>query len=213
MCPGSKGSIMTTQTDDLSTGWSVRKVTEAELPALTLTLAAAFFDDPFFRWWIPEDTRRAEILPAFFRLVAEVNLSHDELYGAEDVAAGAIWIPPGRQPTEDEMAELAPAIAHATDEYAERLFQVLDLMSRAHPSEPHWYLFFLATRPEWQSRGLGSGVLRAVLDNCDRDGTPAYLEATSEGNKRLYLRHGFVVTGEISVTDAPPLFCMWRAPR
>jgi ribosomal protein S18 acetylase RimI-like enzyme len=197
----------------VSTSWSVQKVTEADLPALSLTLAAAFVDDPFFRWWIPEDTRRTEILPALFRLVAEVNLSHDELYGAEDLAAGAVWIPPGRQPTEEEMAELVPALAHATGEYAERLLHVLELTSQVHPSEPHWHLFFLATRPEWQSRGMGSSLLRAVLDGCDRDGTPAYLEATSEGSKRLYLRHGFVVTGEIPLPDGPPLWCMWRSPR
>jgi len=204
---------MTTQAADVGTNWSVEKVTDADLPALSGTLAAAFFDDPVFRWWIPEDTRRAEILPPFFRLVAEVNLPHGELYGAAENLAGAVWIPPGKQPTEEEMTELVPRFAHTTGDYAERLFQALDLMSEVHPTEPHWYLFFLATRPEWQSQGMGSVLLRAVLDGCDRDGSPAYLEASNEGCKRLYLQHGFIVTGEIPLPDGPPLWCMWRTPR
>jgi ribosomal protein S18 acetylase RimI-like enzyme len=204
--------MMTTQATEMGTSPSVRKVTEADLPALSGTLAAAFFDDPVFRWCIPEDTRRAEILPPFFRLVTEVNLPHGELYSAAASLAGAVWIPPGQQPTEEEAAEQEPRFAHATGEYAERVFQVLDLMGEVHPTEPHWYLFFLGTKPGWQSRGMGSALLSAVLDGCDRDGIPAYLEASNEGCKRLYLRHGFVVTGEIQLPDGPPLWCMWRSP-
>src|SRR5882757_6067202 len=90
----SRRAIMTTQATDVGTSLSVQKVTEADLPALSGTLAAAFFDDPVFRWCIPEDSRRAEILPPFFRLVTEVNLPHDELYSAAANLAGAVWIPP-----------------------------------------------------------------------------------------------------------------------
>ena len=85
----------------------------------------------------------------------------------------------------------------AIEEYAERLFEILGLMEAKHPVEPHYYLFLLGTRPGWQGRGLGSSLMAPVLQTCDRDGVPAYLEATSERNKQLYLRHGFEVTDEI----------------
>jgi predicted GNAT family N-acyltransferase len=55
-------------------------------------------------------------------------------------------------------------------------------------------------------------LLREVLQRCDRDRTPAYLEATSPENVRLYRRHGFEVTGEICLPDGPSLWPMWRAP-
>ena len=54
-------------------------------------------------------------------------------------------------------------------------------MAAQHPEEPHWYLPFVGTRPDRQSRGLGSAVMRPVLDACDVAGLPAYLEATSSG--------------------------------
>ena len=85
-------------------------------------------------------------------------------------------------------------------------------MEEQHPVEDHEYLFFLGTRPEWQSRGLGSALMHEVLDRCDRDGTPAYLEATSPANQRLYLRQGFVVAGEIRLPDGPSMWRMWREP-
>jgi ribosomal protein S18 acetylase RimI-like enzyme len=98
------------------------------------------------------------------------------------------------------------------EETADRLACALELMAEVHPEEPHAYLFLLATRPQWQSRGLGAALLRDVLGRCDRDGVPAYLEATSEGSRRLYERHGFEVTGEIRLPDGPSLWPMWRSP-
>jgi ribosomal protein S18 acetylase RimI-like enzyme len=86
-------------------------------------------------------------------------------------------------------------------------------MEEQHPAEPHWYLFFLGTRPERRSRGLGSALLRPVLDACDAQGLPAYLEATSERSAALYVRHGFEVTGEIALPHGPSLWPMWREPR
>jgi hypothetical protein len=41
--------------------------------------------------------------------------------------------------------------------------------------------------------------MRPVLEVCDRDWIPAYLEATSEDNSRLYLRNGFEEVGGIEL--------------
>ena len=66
--------------------------------------------------------------------------------------------------------------------------------------------------PAWQGHGIGSVLLQAVLGQADADGMPAYLEATSPDNRRLYERHGFRLTQELSVSDCPPLYAMWRDP-
>ena len=51
-----------------------------------------------------------------------------------------------------------------------------------------------------------------VLERCDRDGVPAYLEATSDRNRPLYERHGFRAHGAIPLPDGPLLWRMWRDP-
>ena len=192
---------------------SVCKATTRDLPELSETLAEAFFCDPIFSWWIREEHRRKEVLPEFFRIIGEASLAGEQVYRSADGVAAAVWTPPGAQPTEEEMAELAPQLATATGEYAETLFEFLALMEEKHPKEPHFYLFLLGTRRAFQSQGIGSALLRTVLDGCDDSATPAYLEASSEGNKRLYLRHGFEVTDELRLRNSPPLWCMWRPPR
>ena len=99
------------------------------------------------------------------------------------------------------------------EEHADRLFETLGRMEEKHPVEPHRYLFLLGTRPESQGRGLGSALMAPVLQTCDRDRVPAYLEATSERNKQLYTRHGFDVTDEIALPGGPTMWTMWRSPK
>jgi ribosomal protein S18 acetylase RimI-like enzyme len=204
----------TVRTGERRTDLAVRKATGQDLPGVVETLAAAFHDDPFMAWWVPDEPRRREILPACFEIVVDANQPHDEVYTTDPLpAAAAVWIPPGAQPTADEAAEMVSWYAEVAAETAERLFHALERMEEHHPTEPHAYLFLLGTRPAWQSQGLGSALLREVLDRCDTDGTPAYLEATSPGNQRLYQRHGFEVVGEIALPDGPSLWPMWREPR
>ncbi len=186
-----------------------RKATQQSLPTLSETLALAFYDDPVVTWVMADGQRRREILPEFFGAVAQSYSSHDELWDVEEGVSAAIWAPPG---AEDDEA-LGDQIGAIAAEYAERTFEVMGLMEEKHPIEPHYYLFFLGTRPEWQGRGVGSALMKPVLETCDRDGVPAYLEATSERNKQLYLRHGFEVTDEIRPPDGPTLWCMWRTAR
>lgn len=186
-----------------------RKATAESLLTVSETLALAFHDDPVVTWCIPEAPRRREILPAFFGAVAESYLGYDEIYHVDEGVSAAVWAPPAAE--DDE--QLVERIGRISAEYADRVFQVLGLMEEKHPTDPHYYLFFLGTRPEWQGRGIGSALMAPVVANCDRERIPAYLEATSERNKALYLRHGFHVTGEIQIPDGPPMWPMWRTPQ
>jgi ribosomal protein S18 acetylase RimI-like enzyme len=196
-----------------TTDLGVRRATGADLPAVVETLTAAFLDDPFFVWWVPDPRRRRQLLPPHFEITVDLNHPHDEIYTADPVpAAAAVWIPPGHQPAGEAAEERLAAYTEAAEETAERLLTAFSLMAEVHPTQPHAYLFLLGTRPPWQNQGLGSALLREVLECCDRDRIPAYLEATSAANQRLYQRHGFEVTGEIVLPDGPSLWPMWREP-
>jgi GNAT superfamily N-acetyltransferase len=187
----------------------VRKATRADLAHVTDTLALAFYDDPVLMWIVDDGPRREQLLPRFFGAIAGSYLAYDETYAGDEDVSAAVWAPPG---AEDD-ADLPAALGESVEEYAPRLSVVLGLMEATHPLEPLYYLFLLGTRPGWQGRGLGSALMAPVLETCDRDGMPAYLEATSRRNKHFYLRYGYEVTDEIHLPGGPTMWCMWRSPR
>lgn len=110
----------------------------------------------------------------------------------------------------DTSAELDRAVAVVFRDFP-RTFELFELFDAHHPPDPHYYLQFIGVRPERQGTGIGSALLRAVLDRCDLEGAAAYLEA-DERSKFLYLKHGFEATGELRLPKGPSFFPMWRAP-
>ena len=62
--------------------------------------------------------------------------------------------------------------------------------------DAHWLEhFYLA--PHLQGSGIGSGVLRELLDGCDRSGVPVRLNVLQGSPaRRLYERHGFTLEAE-----------------
>src|SRR5207253_2474548 len=79
-----------------------------DLPMLVETLVAAFVDDPVMTWCIPDAHRRPQILRAIFEIAVDVNQPYGELYTTDPVpVAGAVWVPPGCQPSGEHAEQLA----------------------------------------------------------------------------------------------------------
>jgi GNAT superfamily N-acetyltransferase len=86
------------------------------------------------------------------------------------------------------------------------------LFESNHPQEPHYYIRYLGVATRFQGHGLGTALLRPTLDRCDKEGMPAYLEASTERSAALYQRLGFVNLGELRVPNGPRFWPMRRPP-
>ncbi len=201
----------------IATNAQVRRGTEDDHEAAAEALALAFADDPAWAHLIPDDGARAERLLTFF--TAEVrNLvpEHRELWVTDDGAGAAIWGRPGRWRV--PFRRTIRPLPQLVEVFGRRLglatWAQLRL-ERHHPRSPeHWYLHYLAVEPRRQGRGRGAALLAPMLELCDRERTPAYLEASTERNRALYERHGFALTDSFPMPAAgPPIDEMWRDSR
>ena len=194
----------------------VAKATRADVPALSKAMARAFYDDPVVGdWCFADASKRTRRLERFFELfLHRVYLTHDECHTTDELVGGAFWLPPGTwEIGAFEELRLIARMATFTRGATPRILQALSTIEAKHPHEPHYYLQFAGVEPERQGQGIGSQLLRPVLERCDRDGVPAYLEATCERNVALYERHGFALVEKISLPGGgPPLWRMWREP-
>lgn len=75
------------------------------------------------------------------------------------------------------------------------------------------YVFAVATLPAEQGKGLGSILMRFITAHADELGLAAYLEATTEGSKRLYERHGFKAFATYELPQKPSPFTIYIMSR
>lgn len=207
-------SAPTTRQDAASghmTDPQMRKATKDDVRSLASTLAEAFHDDPVFGWLMPDDARRRGGLRRFFAIeLRHFALPHGCVWTSGDLTGAALSTPPGSWRVPPRAALLqGPAFGLRLV----RAARLLAVVERRHLREPHHYFAVIGVHPEMQGKGLGSTLMRPTLESCDREGLPAYLEASSERSAALYERLGFRLISELSVGGSPPLWLMRRPPQ
>ncbi len=182
-------------------------------------MARAFYDDPVMTWLFPDERPR---LAQLYRLFATMTRHHHLSRGGVEVAcdgpgvgAAASWDPPNQwRETRRELLAQAPAFLRVFGFHSAQARGVQEVMMRAHPDEPHWYLAAIGSDPTVRGKGFGQALMRSRLQRCDAEYCPAYLESTKPENVPYYQRFGFSVTAEIRLPNGgPPMWPMWREPR
>jgi ribosomal protein S18 acetylase RimI-like enzyme len=194
----------------------IRKMTLDDCAAISRVQARAFFDDPLQVWALPDDTTRLAILERVYELLSRhASVPAGESYTDATRACAAFWVPPGGFVLGREAAAAMAPILDVLGDDADTRFRAAEDTMRAHrPADVHFYLQGLGVDPPRQEEGLGSAVMRPVLERCDVEGMPAYLETTKERNVGYYERHGFAVVGRTRLPlDGPPMWFMGRDPR
>lgn len=166
---------------------------------------------------MPADATRAQRLERMFATLArKVYLRYgNDCYTTDGHDGAALWVPagPGKLSIGDMVRVLPGWIKAIGWRDLLRAQRGLDSFEKVHPAEPHYYLAFVGVNPELQRCGLGTALVRPVLEKCDREQTPAYLEATSIGSRTCYERLGFLTrTEEHLPAEGPPFWTMWRPP-
>jgi ribosomal protein S18 acetylase RimI-like enzyme len=193
----------------------IRVANQADVGPLAASLARAFFDDPVMSFLVPHEATRRKRVATFFEVALRIqHLPYGACYTDTDRAAGSLWDPPGHWKLSPwQIMQGSLPLIRAFGVNVPRALRVLSAIERQHPRTPHWYLAVLGTDPIHQGKGIGSALMAPVLGRCDRDGLGAYLESSKKSNIAFYRRHGFEVTGEISLPGGPPVWPMWRDPR
>ena len=174
-------------------------------------MTLAFVADRVLRWMMPEPNAYIAVFRPFVNLFGGKCFETGTADVIGDFAGVAQWLPPGVSMEDAPIVELFEQNLH--EPVLGDLMNVFDQMTGYHPTGPHWYLALIGVDPARQGQGLGSALLKHGLARCDQAQELAYLEATNQGCRELYLRMGFRQLGEISSGDFPPLYPMLREPR
>jgi GNAT superfamily N-acetyltransferase len=190
----------------------LRRATEADVADVGRTIAEAFRDDPVTLWVHPPGDHPS-VLVAWFTALTQAAVANGAVYVRGELEAVAVWFD-ATTPAPPPRAEPDAAMRALCGPYADSFLRLEHATHAIHPQEPpHHYLGFLAVRDHLRGRGLGGQLLDAHHAALDAQGLPAYLEASSEASRRLYLRHGYTeLNGPVFLPGGPPVWPMWRPP-
>lgn len=182
-------------------------------------LSASHSDYPAFVHIYPDEKKRAKALLPFFAAAVRDGIRSGLVYAAVDggeVLGIAVWLPPGALPW-STMRKLraTPAFLKvwAADPRGFAAFARLGANSELyHPAGRHWSLEALGIRPEAQRRGLGTRLVRPILERADAEGVECYLETSNRANVAYYARFGFEVLREVPLIAGGPLHISMRRP-
>jgi GNAT superfamily N-acetyltransferase len=166
-----------------------------ETGLLSGLIADAFRPLNVSKWLIPDQDARRDIFPRYFQMYVERAFADGLVHTTPDRAAVALWLP-GSGPSEPPRG-YDERLAEITGPWVNR-FRAFDTELDAHHpiGTEHHHLAILAVAPGWQGQGIGTALLNAHHAALDQLGILAYLEASSERTRSIYLRHGYTDYGE-----------------
>ena len=192
-----------------------------ELDEAGAVAARAFHHDPFFNHLAPNPRQRATALAIYWRAyLSSMRSGCHCLAATRDgrMVGVAAWAPPGTFPfsARAQAVQIAGA-ARAAGRRPRALpgaARTILSMEHAHPKElAHWYLVLLVADPSVQRSGVGSMLVGEVLERCDSEGLPAYLETSNFDNLAYYARHRFALRDKLEpVRAGPAIWTMLREP-
>lgn len=192
----------------------IRRADGSDREAIARLVGESFMDDPVSGWVFPDEEHRRSVHPEFFGVFLDLAMRHGWVDVTDDRTAAALWLPVTGEGDAEQDADDGTTAARLAKVGNERGGIVGKLTAAVHPAEPHYYLPIIAVDAARQGTGLGAALIRRVTDRCDREGMPAYLEASSIRSRGLYERLGFVFTGTtVDLPGGPQMWPMWREPR
>lgn len=191
----------------------VREPHSGERKRVLEVMGRAFFDDPVSMYLFPDERKREAGFAAFTGLAIDAFGASGLVLTNDAVQGAAVWQRPSPNPS-SALAQLRMGLRMLwiSGRRFREAARLGELMSEHHLRDPHYYLAALGTDPSHQRKGIGSALIQPVLERCDKERVPAYLESSKRANIPFYNKHGFEVIEEIEVPGGPKLWPMIRQP-
>jgi hypothetical protein len=174
----------------------------------TAVLSKAFYSDPLWKYLVPDDAKRAALLPKFYRAFVRLGLRSGQTFGVGDPVEGvAVWSKPGQEVVfsglfgVDFLKLIFSPFILTFARTAFPIFSRFEMMQKRYAPEPHFYLNTIGVMPEAQGKGLASKLIRPFLAQADTQGVSTYTETMTPSNVGLYEHYGFRVMEEYCVPN------------
>lgn len=186
---------------------SLYKVQKRDLKKCGSVLARAFQNYPMYRYILGEQNSFENIEKAtrffvrFSFYYANVYAPSDEIHGV----LGFVDYEKYKMNFYRSLRSGALSLAKLGSEIGKRFNDYEQFNTGIHAEVikgPHQYIMFVGVDPHKQGQGLGSQLMRPVLELAKAVNKPTYLETHDKRNVEIYYRYGFTLAGEYQLPNS-----------
>lgn len=159
-------------------------------------LAQGFVDDPMWKFILPKSQSRLQILMAMFEIFINDGIKRGKVLLASNRQGVIIWYPSQVNIFDDTFTDVEAKINAVAYDFQEfdaihRLEQIGKKVQPLVPTIPHHEIFWIATVPVFRGKGVGSSLLKPILNDADTQNVGCYLVSSNPNNTGFYEHHGF----------------------
>ncbi len=207
----------------MNTSCRVSKLAQSDKLLFPSIMSRAFARDPLFlhAFGDPElDRKSRSRAAAFISFMFDKSfLLHEEIWGyfENEILLGTFIVEkPGISKLKRLkgafllIGRLLPLLFQLPVKTLRFLNAYMGITRSAAPSSPHHYLVMIGVNPEVQGRGIGTAMLRHLLQvvNSDHNSDGIALDTENKENVNLYQRRGFALRHEAYI-NALTVYCMF----
>ncbi len=189
------------------------KIKKKDIKKAANVLANAFYDDPIYNKMDMGEDKRCVIS----ELMIRYSFRYGNVVSTSENLEGVMAITPHDKPM--TFLRIIRSGAFLISMKLASLRKMMGAVEKAMEEEkknlnidPYIYLFTIGVSREFQGKGFGGKLLRAVIEKADTERKPMYLETQNEKNVSLYEKYGFHVVKKINLPD-PVNLPMWLMVR
>lgn len=179
----------------------MKKATHADKEKVTNILSAAFSDNRSVTYIIPQDSINKDRLRHLIKYSFNLCLRFGEVLLSDDQKGCALIIYPEKKRTSltSLLWDLEFVIKCTGLSNIRKIIRREKIIERLHPLAPKCYIWFIGVLPGEQSKGVGSRLLREIIEYGRTSGRVMCLETSTPKNLPWYIKHGFTVYNELDL--------------
>lgn len=180
----------------------MRKATSSDKSVILDILTKSFDDNKSVNYVVKQDQSRVERISKLMDYSFNVCNEFGEVWISDDQQACALILFPDKKHSSFRslLWDLKLALSVIGLERVSTVLKREALIKANHPKEPIAYLWFIGVNPPLHGKGIGSGFIQEVIQECEKKKRPIYLETSTERNLPFYKKFGFEIFKSLQLT-------------
>ncbi len=171
-------------------------------PLVLDILTASFIDNKSVNYIIQQDNKKHQRMRALMDYSFEICSLFGKVFLSDDRNACVMLIYPGRKQTTLKSVWLDIKLIFTCIGIA-NLFKAMareSKIKKIHPKERMCYLWFIGVDPISHGLGIGSKLLNEIIQECEKEERPIFLETSTMKNLPWYKKFGFEAYNELNLS-------------